>query len=169
MTEYELQALDFLKKANATCRIEFGGRTWNPNWKEEKQRNFYHVSLSTPRGNMTFTFWDSIYNTNISKLDVEKYALTRFGRGYQYLTKYEQKVVKKELKKKKAKAVPTAYDVLACLEKCDVGTFKYFCREYGYDDDSIAAYKTYVLAVEEYDSLKRIFTPEQMEELREIQ
>lgn len=29
---------------------------------------------------------------------------------------------------------PTAYDVLACVEKYDVGTFHDFCNEFGYDE-----------------------------------
>ena len=60
------------------------------------------------------------------------------------------------------------YDVLACLEKYDHGSFYDFCNEYGYDEDSRKAEKIYKACIRQYHSLCRIFTPEQMEELREI-
>jgi hypothetical protein len=49
----------------------------------------------------------------------------------------------------KSKA-PTMYDVIACLQKSDVGTFKNFCADFGYSDDSIKARETYLAVQEEY-------------------
>ena len=73
------------------------------------------------------------------------------------------------MKKLKAEAVPSEYDVLACLEKYDVGTFEDFCSEFGYDEDSRTAERIYIAVIKEYKDLTRIFTAEQMEELSEIQ
>ena len=70
---------------------------------------------------------------------------------------------------------PTEYDILACLEKYDVGTFCDFCNEFGYseyDEDGYLNRKNkqlYNAVKKEYESLCRIFTDEQMEMLREIQ
>lgn len=68
---------------------------------------------------------------------------------------------------------PTKYDILACLEKYDVGTIDDFVSEFGYEVHSWSDVKRiedmYVKVVQEYNDLCRIFTPEQMEKLREIQ
>lgn len=64
---------------------------------------------------------------------------------------------------------PTAYDVLACIQKYDVGTFDDFCSEFGYDTDSRKAYKTYKAVLREWKNIEFLFTPEQIELLREIQ
>lgn len=139
MNEYTKQAIDFLKKANATMDIEFVGLAVNKDWKERERRNLYEITLSTPRGSMVFDFWDSIHNTKITRL-----------------------------KGKKAAAMPTAYDILACMTKYDPGTFENFCADFGYDEDSRTAERIYFATQKEYAQLAKIFTPEQLEEMQEI-
>ena len=51
----------------------------------------------------------------------------------------------------------------------DCGSFDDFCAEYGYSNDSIRALKTYLACGDEYSNLRRIFTSEQIEELRSIE
>lgn len=51
----------------------------------------------------------------------------------------------------------TAYDVLACLTKNDVGTFEQFCWEFGYDTDSRRAERTYKACKKEYTNVTRVF------------
>lgn len=67
------------------------------------------------------------------------------------------------------KIAPTAYDVLACLEKYEHADFEDFCSNYGYDTDSIKALKTYEACKAEYQALQALFSDEEMELLREIQ
>jgi hypothetical protein len=64
---------------------------------------------------------------------------------------------------------PSAYSVLACLTKYDVGSFDDFCSEFGYDTDSMSDLKTYKAVAKEYQSLKRLFTDEELELMSEIQ
>lgn len=68
---------------------------------------------------------------------------------------------------------PTEYDILACLEKYDVGTIDDFVSEFGYEVHEWADVKrienTYNAVIKEYQDLCRIFTPEQIEMLREVQ
>ena len=68
---------------------------------------------------------------------------------------------------------PTAYDILACLEKYDVGTIDDFVSEFGYEVHSWSDVKKienlYNAVVKEYNDICRIFTPDQIEMLREIQ
>lgn len=62
---------------------------------------------------------------------------------------------------------PTMYDVLACLQKYDCGTFEDFCREFGYDEDSRRAERTYKAVCREYAAVERLFG-DCMDELQEI-
>jgi hypothetical protein len=63
---------------------------------------------------------------------------------------------------------PTAYEVLSCLQKYDVGTFDDFCSDFGYDTDSRKAYKTYKAVLREWKNVELLFTTEQLEMLQAI-
>jgi hypothetical protein len=63
---------------------------------------------------------------------------------------------------------PTIYDVLACLTKYEPGTFNNFCADYGYDNNSIKAFKTYKAVCREFNAVNRLFG-DILEELQEIQ
>lgn len=170
MNEYLEQAKKFLYKANAKCEIVYGGISRNEDWKEKEKRNWYDVTITTPRGKMTFTFWDSIHNTEISTMTFEEYAKKKLKYNRVEDMSYGEKVkAKNNLARLKAEAMPNEYDVLACLEKCDVGTFEDFCLEFGYDEDSRTAERIYLAVIKEYKDLTRIFTEEQIEKLIEIQ
>ena len=52
---------------------------------------------------------------------------------------------------------PTMYEVLACLQKYDVGTFWEFCNEFGYDIDSRRAECVYREVCREYKAVQRLF------------
>lgn len=66
---------------------------------------------------------------------------------------------------------PTCYDVLACLQKYDVGSFEDFCSEYGYTidtyEDKRRITKLYRAVTKEFDKVTRIFG-DVMDELQEI-
>lgn len=68
---------------------------------------------------------------------------------------------------------PTEYDILACLEKYDVGTIDDFVSEFGFEVHEWADVKrienTYKAVVKEYQDICRCFTPEQIEAMQEIQ
>lgn len=61
---------------------------------------------------------------------------------------------------------PTAYDVLSCLQKYEVGTFEQFASAYGFDL-SRKSRKVYNACSKEYDGVDRLFS-DVIEELREI-
>lgn len=69
---------------------------------------------------------------------------------------------------------PTAYDILTCLQKYEVGTFEDFCNEFGYElyNEEYTGYnrksqKTYNAVVKEYNNVMRLFE-DVIEELIEI-
>lgn len=63
---------------------------------------------------------------------------------------------------------PTMYDVLACMTWYNPGSFEDFCASYGYNSDSISDFKTYNRVVDEWYEISRMFSPEEIELLREI-
>lgn len=63
---------------------------------------------------------------------------------------------------------PSMYDVLACMTKYDPGTFENFCSEYGYDTDSRKAEKTYKAVCKEFAAMERLFSPEVLNEMQDI-
>jgi hypothetical protein len=73
------------------------------------------------------------------------------------------------LKDKEEGNTPTAYDVLTCIQKYDPGTFENFCGDFGYDEDSRKAEKTYKAVVKEWWRVYRFFTSSEIEEMQEIQ
>ncbi len=66
-------------------------------------------------------------------------------------------------------SIPSAYDILACIEKYPVYDFEDFCSNYGHDSDSRSAYKTYKAVKREWENISKLFTASELEALREIQ
>ena len=64
---------------------------------------------------------------------------------------------------------PSQYDVLACLNLDNSEDFKDFCANFGYDDDSLKAHKTYKAVKEESQQLKMLFNDKELELLSEVQ
>ena len=63
---------------------------------------------------------------------------------------------------------PTEYDVLACLQKYDVGSFEDFISEFGYNSKDHNVRKIYKAVCNEYNKVCRCFTEEQIEAMSEI-
>lgn len=62
---------------------------------------------------------------------------------------------------------PTAYDVLACLQKYGVGTFEDFCSDFGYNTGSRRAHNIYLAVLDEVANVLDMFG-DVIDELREI-
>lgn len=69
---------------------------------------------------------------------------------------------------RKNKRTPTPYDLLACMQKSEVGTFDQFCSDFGYDTDSRQAERIYHAVCEEWRKVQAFFTVEEIEQLREV-
>lgn len=146
MSEYVKQAKDFLASCNATMKMMYLGKEMNDNWNETRERDTYMVNIVTPMSNMQIKFWDSINNT------IDNANKTSIGRSRKY---------------------PTEYDILSCLQKYDVGDIEDFIWEFGYEikkkGDLKRIMNTYDAVVKEYNDIRRCFTEEQIEAMREIQ
>jgi len=86
-------------------------------------------------------------------------ALSRNGKKYTF--NFGQSIFK-------GSEEPEIYDILACLQKYEIGTFEDFCADFGYDNNSITAHKTYKAVLKEYQAVERLFG-DILEELKEIQ
>lgn len=68
---------------------------------------------------------------------------------------------------------PSAYDILATLEKYDVGSFDDFCNEYDYNAFPLSEYpriyKVWEECTKQYEALADIYNENEMNVLREIQ
>ena len=142
MYKYNQGAIDFLSSCQAKLEIHYAGTSINHLWNEKQPRDMYSFVITTQRGSMNGIFWDSLDNT------------------------------KKRINEKGKATSPNEYSILACLEKYDVGTMDEFMQEFGYEirnaNDLVNFIATYNAVVKEYRDLCRIFTPEQMDKLREI-
>ena len=66
---------------------------------------------------------------------------------------------------------PDSYDILACLQKYEVGDLKDFCDDFGYDTDSIKAIyynKMYKAVAKEWSNVQIIWTDAEINQLQEI-
>lgn len=150
ISKYEQQALDFLKKTDTTFNAEFveHGLYFDT---DKEPRDIYKITLKHNGKIFTFRFGQSIANSGLINAN----------------SKTSLSLLKESDFERKRKA-PTAYDVLACLQKYDVGTFSDFCSEFEYDEDSRKAEKVYFAVQKEYDALRRLYSESELELMREI-
>ena len=154
MNEYEQQAQDFLKATGTELRIEFSHHGFYFAGDKEK-RDVYQFTLKNARGEYTSTFGDSISNTQAR--DAKNNPQRYWGQKRKPAT-YRK---------------PSAYDILACLEKYEVDPeFSEWCKEFGYDSRPLQefpeVFKIHQACAEQYRCVRRLFTEEQMDLLREI-
>lgn len=172
MSEYTQKALEFLKACNAKIKITFVGKEVNHLWDEDKPRNKYRWVITTPRGMAEGDFWDSFHNTELTDMDYRAFVEAVMRKSRDAVLPKDFPELKQFFTMKKD-AKPNAYSILSCLEKYEVGSMDDFMHEFGYEIKSakdIANFiQIYNAVVKEYNDLCRIFTPEQMRMLREIQ
>lgn len=166
MSEYLKQATDFLTATNTELSVAFVKH--DKYFEGDKEaRDIYNITLTRGGRKFTFTFGQSLNNScewmlnagNKPKFAKKEQAL-KYAMDKAYPIRY---VVKNP-----NFAAPNAYDVLACVEKYEVGTFEDFCSNYGYDTDSRKAEKTYHAVLANYNGLLTLFNEAEMEQLQEI-
>jgi hypothetical protein len=178
MTDYEKQANDFLVKTGTEFSVKFDRfDKYFP--EDEEERDIYLITLKRGERKYTFTFGQSLYHSGFYWSFATSKTKNYLDRSL--LSKKESEI-KSYIKRNMNSGFdnvkndfihfpvePTCYNVFACLEKYDVGSFEDFCAEFGYDTDSKKAEKTYHAVKEEYLNICILYTDEEIEELREIQ
>lgn len=176
-TDYEKQANDFLKLTNTSFEAEFLENSKHfPDDKET--RDIYKITLKRNGRKYSFNFGQSIaksvkYEDKLNKRRYTSCGNPAGNHNYKYL--YPERFPKNKAEERYGDfkiiqgTPPTAYDVLACLTKYDVGTFEDFCSEYGYDTDSRSALKTYKAVCKEWLNVQKLWNDKEIEQLQEIQ
>ena len=105
----------------------------------------------------TKTSFEAVFETYGKHFDDDKesrniYKITLKRNGKQFSFNFGQSI-----NDTNAGIDPTAYDVLSCLTKYDPGSFDDFCSDFGYDNDSRKAEKTYKAVVKEYNKVNAMF------------
>ena len=117
---------------------------------------------------MDFTFWGSILEAELRKMSMDDYCRIYMRSCYQDLSYADKRKANRAYQKKLKKYKVDIYDVVAALQKYEVGSFSDFCDKYGYDEDSRRAERIYLDCTDKYYKLKKMFTEEEMETLREV-
>lgn len=140
MDNYEKQAFDFLNET----RTEFKALFFKHDYHfvdDHDKRDIYQITLKRGSRGFNFNFGQSLKASQ--KIGVNGFLI--------------------------AGQVPTAYDVLACLTKCDPGSFEEFCEDYGYDTDSRKAEKVYNAVKNEWLNIQKLWNDAEIEKLADIQ
>ena len=171
MSEYQQQALDFLKKTNTTIGIQY--EKFDKHFDNDTQkRDVYKIMIKRGNRSFSFNFGQSIVNSGIihgwgikNSTPFRHNNVNCISCGeVENLNSYETRYFK--LLKKRT--FPDEYSILSCLTKYPVDTFEDFCSEFEYDTDSKKAEKTYNLVKEEWDNVQRIWTDDEIELLQGI-
>lgn len=163
-SKYEIQAENFLNETGTTfAAVKIGHFPYFDGDKES--RDVYQVTLTRGEKVYSFRFGQSIHNSEGNPKELRAYKGTK---QYQRLISegYKPSKVMADYLIKKSTPI-TAYDVLACLQNYDPGTFSDFCSEMGYDTDSKKAEKTYFAVQDEYKNINNLFS-DVMDKLAEI-
>jgi len=175
LSNYDKQANDFLLKTGTIFNAEFlrNGKYF---YGDKHPRDIYQITLLRGNSVMTFDFGQSISKSAQFKAYLGGKEM--FQDKYFYLLADLKKhlggiIENKSLVIKEQKpTTPTAYDVLACLTKYDVGGFDDFCNDFGYNEGKLSDYpkvmKIYNAVKNEYLQLSAMFMPSELEELQEI-
>ena len=179
MNEYEQQANEFLKETGTEFKAEFLKHGFHfPD--DTDKRDIYEITLKRGSREFKFNFGQSIANSGFKIINKTNNKVLKYGWEDEAL-----KYANNDLKKFKAFVfdkfrvmgclkvtelkTPSVYDVLACLQSYEVGSFKDFCDEFGYNEDSIKAEKIYYAVLNEYNNLKLLYSDEELLKLGEIQ
>lgn len=114
--------------------------------------------------NVKFVEYGKHFDNDSDRRDIYDCTLSKGSRNY--IFKFGQSIYHSG--KNKNFEEPEMYGILACLTKYDPGTFEDFCGEFGYDEDSESAEKTYNSVLDEWQNMKALFTDEELEVLRYI-
>lgn len=174
LSTYEQQAIDFMNATGTTieCVYSKTGKYF-PDDKEE--RDIYNVTMSRGNRKYSFSFGQSIVNSGFYYTKGKRIVPIDRKRINEKNLSFSIKCKDRDfLNNGKSDVIhypkePTFYDILACLQKYETGSFEDFCSEFGYDTDSKKAEKTYNAVKDEYQNLCALFTDAELEQLQEIQ
>ncbi len=167
--EYDKQAEQFLQDTGTTFKADFLTHGIYFDGDKDK-RDIYQITLVQGERFYSFKFGQSINASGKYVIDADCWqGDNSYSRGQRLHKKPFIIGQGKVHHINKAFAKPTPYDVLAALQKNDIGTLEDFCGDFGYNTDSISASKTYNAVRDEFLNIERLYNTEEIEQLQEIQ
>lgn len=192
--EYESRALAFLSRNGIQFSVKLVGKDCPSFCADKDDPKLVGQQLSFPRKShlhgyhylatfrrsakvLTIDFWNSFhdeeYNWLCEQHELSSIAVDKLFRSYGFRSIgslwVRPKVVSSAGKFiPKPKQVPTAYDVLACVQKSNPGTFDSFCGDFGYDHDSRRVEASWRGCCDEWNRMSEFFATGELVELQEI-
>lgn len=175
-TEYNKQANEFLTKTGTEYKAEF--LKFDKHFEDDKEeRLIFKITLTRGTRKYSFNFGASLNDTE--KAFKMLHGKTLYGDDWRGNLQYPAKRLRDEevlralipliTKHKDKIKLPSAYSVLACLTKYNPYDFNDFCMQYGYDNDSKKAEKTYNAVKEEWQNVQALWSDKEIEQLQDIQ
>lgn len=170
--EYTQQAEQFLADTDTEFKIQYL-RT-GPHFADDKEsRDIYRFTLTNERGSYSSEFGASLNDTAARALFKRYGSRAPITGGWSSPAELKEAKQYKAMIANKSYLPPSAYDVLACLEKYQPEPiFEDWVREFGYNDAPMVDYPKiraiHEACLKQYAGISRMFTAEQMEQLREI-
>lgn len=121
INEYEKQAQKFLEQTQTIFKAELVGH--DKYFSEDKEsRDIYKITLERKgKKPFVFRFGQSIVHSAVN-LKGDYQTSASFQRSGHYMPRKDSDFARK-------RKAPTAYSVLACLTKYDIGTLENFCAD----------------------------------------
>ena len=154
--EYTKQAQDFLKATETEMTSKYLGH--GIHFDNDKMVGFM--------GNSEYKNGRALFEITI-KRGTRSYTF-KFGQSLHDSYKRIKSRIVPDILGVKVKH-PSAYTVLASVQKDFPGSFEDFCCDFGYDADSRTAEKTWQAVINEYAGLAKLFTDAELEKMAEIQ
>lgn len=170
-TDYQKQANDFLESTKTEFSVKYlrNGKYWDDD-DDKDERDIYLITIKRGNRSYNFNFGQSLNKSGEWLVKDKNPRFTKTFPNKQAAIYYAAKIGNSfNVTKNPNFKAPTAYDVLTCLQKYEVGTFENFCSEFGYDTDSRKAQKIYKAVVNEWQNVAMLFTDKEIEQLQEIQ
>ena len=173
LSEYDIQANEFLKKTNTEIKIVFKENA-KYFYNDKEPRDIYNITLIRGNRKYTFTFGNSLRDSGFYvQIGRTKHPLPYNLLNSKNLRNYIKNHIDYNfiysIDKIHYPVAPTAYDILACLEKYDYESFEDFCSQLGYDTDSRNVERIYNACKDQYLHLISLYNEEEMEMLKDIQ
>lgn len=156
-----------LERNGRSVSFPFGQSISKSVYKDESEfKKYFFNSNPHIRGNVSVDDFADAKRIGVPSMPID--MAIKLARSYYLVNTGTRSSQNKALEGISSFCTPTACDLLACLTKSNPGTFDNFCDEYGYDNDSRSAERTYNAVVQEWLKVSSFFTAEEIDELQEI-
>jgi len=171
-SDYQQNAKDFADKIGLEMTAIYTGH--RARFSSNSITAVYSITLTRKGRSYTFDFSTSIMDSWQHK-SCNKLVSWKDGLPYKLNTDsffkhkecHNERTSWRNFDIRRWKKTPTIYDILACITKSDPGSFKDFCGNYGYDEDSRKASDVYIAVQKEWEQVDNLFH-DVLAELEEI-